>query len=185
MAITPLRLSNPFLSPRSLPATIILHHNPRPFTLFAADVDSTESDPDATRPDSDSDSDQFESRLSKIRVRNRSGTGRKAEVRKSKRGSIGASKKGSGMYLPPVNLKESISGGLKVELGFSPYSERVNGRIAGLGLAALLMVELVTGKSVLNYHSPATVLIQVYFVAAVSALFVKYEKEKVSVWPKE
>lgn len=67
--------------------------------------------------------------------------------------------------------------------GFSPYSERINGRIAMLGLTALVAVELATGKGVINYHTPAIVLIQVYFVAAVSALFVKYEKERVSVWP--
>jgi uncharacterized membrane protein len=87
------------------------------------------------------------------------------------------------MYLPPVPLKESVSGGLKVELGFSPYSERVNGRIAILGLSALLLVELATGKSVINYHTPAIVLIQVYFVTAATALYVKYGKEKVSIWP--
>lgn len=87
------------------------------------------------------------------------------------------------MYLPPVPLKEASSGGVKVEFGFSQYSERVNGRIAILGLTALILVELATGKGVINYHTPAIVLIQVYFVAAVSALYIKYEKEKVSVWP--
>lgn len=76
-----------------------------------------------------------------------------------------------------------MSSGLKVDFGFSPYSERINGRIAILGLTALVAVELATGKGVINYHTPAIVLIQVYFVAAVSALFVKYEKERVSVWP--
>lgn len=80
-------------------------------------------------------------------------------------------------------LKEPVSGGLKVDFGFSPYSERLNGRIAGLGLTALLLVEIATGKGVINYHSPPIVLIQIYFVAAVSALYVKYEKEKISVWP--
>ncbi|KAJ4824606.1 hypothetical protein Tsubulata_010922 [Turnera subulata] len=75
-------------------------------------------------------------------------------------------------------LSEPVADGLKVEFGFSPYSERVNGRIAMLGLAALLLVELATGKSVVNYHTPAIVFIQVYFVAAVAALYVKYEKEK-------
>lgn len=76
-----------------------------------------------------------------------------------------------------------MSSGLKVDFGFSPYSESINGRIAILGLTALVAVELATGKGVINYHTPAIVLIQVYFVAAVSALFVKYEKERVSVWP--
>ena len=86
------------------------------------------------------------------------------------------------MYLPPVPLKKSVSDGLKVEFGFSPYIERVNGRIAILGLSALLLVELATGKSVINYHTPTIVVIQIYFVAAVTALYVKYEKEKVSIW---
>lgn len=70
-----------------------------------------------------------------------------------------------------------------MDFGFSPYTERVNGRIATLGLTALLLVELATGKSVLKYHTPSVVLIQVYFVAAVAAVYIKYEKEKVSVWP--
>lgn len=82
-------------------------------------------------------------------------------------------------------LKEPVSEGLNVEFGFSPFSERVNGRIAILGLSALFLVELATGKGVINYHSPSIVLIQVYFVAAVSALYLKYEKEKVSVWPEK
>lgn len=77
-----------------------------------------------------------------------------------------------------------MSGGLKVDFGFSPYSERVNGWVAIVGLSALLSVELATGKSVISYHSPAIVFIQLYFVAAITALYVKYEKERVSVWPK-
>ena len=87
------------------------------------------------------------------------------------------------MYLPPVPLKEAVSGRVKVDFGFSPYSERMNGRVAILGLTALLLVELASGKSVINYHTPAIVLIQVYFVAAVTALYIKYEKESISVWP--
>lgn len=186
MAITPLRITNPFPSLCFIPAG-----KPNVLRLFivrATDVESTEEtqpDPETTKSESGTDPDQFESRLSNIRLRYRSGTGKKAEVRKSKKGSSGSPSKGSGMYLPPVSLKEAVSGGLKVELGFSPYSERINGRIAGLGLMALLLVELATGKSVLNYHTPSVVLIQIYFVAAVSAMFVKIEKEKVSVWPKD
>ena len=79
------------------------------------------------------------------RLRYRSGTGKKAELRKAKKGKS-SSGSGPGMYLPPVPLKESVSGGLKVEIGFSPYSERVNGRVTILGLSALLLVELATGK---------------------------------------
>lgn len=187
MAITPLRITNPFPSLRFIPAGKT--NAPRLLTVRATDVESTEEtqpDPETTtQSESGTDPDQFESRLSNIRLRYRSGTGKKAEVRKSKKGSSGSPSKGSGMYLPPVSLKEAVSGGLKVELGFSPYSERINGRIAGLGLMALLLVELATGKSVLNYHTPSVVFLQIYFVAAVSAMFVKIEKEKVSVWPKD
>ncbi|KAL1204770.1 hypothetical protein V5N11_017379 [Cardamine amara subsp. amara] len=183
MAITPLRITNPFPSLQFLPTGKL--QAPRLFTVRATDVESTEE----TQPDSETtqpeDSDEFESRLSNIRRKYRSGTGKKAEVRKSKKGSTVSPSKGSGMFLPPVSLKEPVSGGLKVELGFSPYTERINGRIAGLGLTALLLVELATGKSVLNYHTPSVVLIQIYFVAAVSAMYVKIEKEKVSVWPKD
>ncbi|XP_065869929.1 uncharacterized protein [Euphorbia lathyris] len=144
-------------------------------TRAAADDDSQPESPQ-------SDEDPFESRLSRVRIRYRSGTGKKAEIRKSKKGKSKSSS-GSGMYLPAVPLKEAVSNGLKVEFGFSSYSERINGRIAILGLTALLLVELATGKSVLNYHTPAIVFIQVYFVAAVSAVYIKYEKEKISVWP--
>ncbi|KAE8717982.1 hypothetical protein F3Y22_tig00110020pilonHSYRG00393 [Hibiscus syriacus] len=64
-----------------------------------------------------------------------------------------------------------------------PYSERINGRIAILGLTALVLVELATGKSLISYHTLAIIFIEIYFVAAAAALYVKYEKEKVSVWP--
>ncbi|WCJ19446.1 hypothetical protein M5689_001738 [Euphorbia peplus] len=146
---------------------------------------ATSDDPEPESPPP-SDEDPFESRLSKVRIKYRSGTGKKAEIRKAKKGkskSGSGSGSGSGIYLPPVPLKEAVSSGVKVEFGFSSYSERINGRIAGLGLTALLLVELATGKSVIKFHSPPIVFIQVYFVAAVSAVFIKYEKEKISVWP--
>ncbi|KAK9189875.1 hypothetical protein WN943_018474 [Citrus x changshan-huyou] len=175
--------ANPFPSSRAPP--LLNLHAPKPstytytstFTTRATDSE-TPAEPETSQPDPD---DKFENRLSKLRIRYRSGTGKKAEARKSKKGST--AKSGSSMYLPPVPLKEPMSGGLKVDFGFSPYSESINGRIAILGLTALVAVELATGKGVINYHTPAIVLIQVYFVAAVSALFVKYEKERVSVWP--
>lgn len=110
-------------------------------------------------------------------------SGKKAEARKMRKAKKGAGT-GSGVFLPPVPLKDPVSGGLKVDFGFSPYSERLNGRLAGVGLAALLLVELGTGKSAVNYHTPAIVLVQVYFMMAACALYAKYEKEKVSVWPK-
>lgn len=162
-------------------------HAPKPslsLTTRATDPQTppSESEPEPSEPGSDSQADSFENRLSQVRIRYRSGTGKKAELRKGRKAKKGGSS-GSGMYLPPVPLKEPVSGGLKVDFGFSPYSERVNGRVAILGLSALLLVELATGKSVINYHTPAIVLTQMYFVAAVTALYVKYEKERVSVWP--
>ncbi|KAJ6909477.1 hypothetical protein NC652_020454 [Populus alba x Populus x berolinensis] len=159
-------------------------HAPKQPSITRATTDDNKGDTTQEpepKPGSASD-DQFESRLSQVRLRYRSGTGKKAELRKAKKGKSGSGS-GSGMYLPPVPLKKSVSDGLKVEFGFSPYSERVNGRIAILGLLALLLVELATGKSVINYHTPTIVVIQIYFVAAVTALYVKYEKEKVSIWP--
>lgn len=180
-----LRLSTLFSSPSPRSP-----HAPKPHLSFlfrATGPDTPPSEaaaaPTATESGSDPKDDPFESRLSQVRLRYRSGTGKKAEARKVKKSKRGSSPSG-GMYLPPVALKEPVSEGLKVEFGFSPYSERMNGRIAILGLSALLLVELATGKGVINYHTPAIVLIQVYSVAAVAALYAKYEKERVSVWPR-
>lgn len=167
--------------PSSAPSLIKSHAQTFTFTTRATDSETpTESESETPKPDS---GDPFESRLAQVRIRYKSGTGKKAEARKAKKGGT-TTKAGSSMYLPPVPLKQPVSGGVKVEFGFSPYSEIINGRIAILGLTALLAVELATGKGVINYHTPATVLIQVYFMAAVSALFLKYEKERVSMWPK-
>ncbi|XP_075668787.1 uncharacterized protein LOC142638626 [Castanea sativa] len=162
---------------------------PKPSLSFTTRAADPQSEPE---PSADSDSsstpgfepeqDSFENRLSQVRLRYRSGTGKKAELRKGKKPKKSSSS-GSAMFLPPVPLKEPVSGGLKVDFGFSPYSERINGRVAILGLTALVLVEIATGKGVINYHTPSIVLIQIYFVAAVTALYVKYEKEKVSVWP--
>ncbi|GAB2276685.1 hypothetical protein Dimus_011401 [Dionaea muscipula] len=165
-----------------------LYHLPKPHLLSAATTTARAVDPNTT-PDSEPSASEsnadFDARLSKIRRRYRSGTGKKAELRKirksGRKGSGSSAAPGSGILLPPVSLKEPTSDGLKVEFGFSEYSERVNGRIAVLGITALLLVELATGKSVLNYHTPAIVFVQVYFVAAASALYLKYEKEKASI----
>ncbi|XP_039036011.1 uncharacterized protein LOC120172671 [Hibiscus syriacus] len=173
----------PFPSPRALFHAL---HKPQISIIPRATPDSDADSPTETDSSSttSADSDPFESRLSQVRIRYRSGTGKKAERRKSKKsGSLSTSSSSSSIYLPPVPLKESVSNGLKVDFGFSPYSERINGRIAILGLTALVLVELATGKSVISYHTPAIIFIQIYFVAAIGALFVKYEKEKVSVWP--
>ncbi|KAK6139223.1 hypothetical protein DH2020_027031 [Rehmannia glutinosa] len=166
-------------SPRPNPP-LKFHAPPRAAPEEDSAAASTSSEP-APAPDQD---DSFENRLSQVRLRYRSGSGKKPRSGRPGKGR----KPGPGQlldraYFSPVALKEPVSEGLKVEFGFSPYSERVNGRIAILGLSALFLVELATGQGVINYHSPAIVFIQVYFVAAVSALYVKYEKEKVSVWP--
>lgn len=87
--------------------------------------------------------------------------------------------------LPPVPLRDPTSAsGVPVKVGFSSYSERINGYLAALGLTALLLVELGSGQSVVKYHTPGVVFLQIYTAAAVAAVFVKYEKEKISVWPK-
>ena len=49
----------------------------------------------------------------------------------------------------------------------------------GLSLTTLLLVEIAIGKGVINYHKLVIILIQIYFVVAISALYVKYEKEKI------
>ncbi|PNX71510.1 high light inducible protein [Trifolium pratense] len=177
------QLSNPFPLSSSKP---LLR---KPFILFttrATEPQTPPSDSDQSKPESTGE--DFEDRLNKLRRRSSGGApGKKAEIRKSRKSNKAVSGSGSGsgssLYLPPVPLKEAVSDGLKVELGFSKYSEKLNGRIAILGWAALLLVELATGKGVINYHTPGTVIIQLYFVAAVTAIYVKFQKEKISVWP--
>lgn len=180
LATASVQLSNPF--PLSSSSKSFLR---RPFLLFttrATEPQTPPSDSDPSKPESGED---FDDRINQLRIRYKRGTGKKAEIRKGKKSNkaTSGSGPGSGVYLPPVPLKEPVSGGLKVELGFSRYSERLNGRIALLGLTALLLVELATGKGVINYHTPGTVIIQLYFMAAVTAIYVKLEKEKISVWP--
>ncbi|KZV43462.1 hypothetical protein F511_09905 [Dorcoceras hygrometricum] len=155
--------------------------NPPPRNLFILRA-ATDEDPSPTaaEPEPGKD-DSFDNRLYQVRLRNRSGTGKKAELRKSKKGKKSGS--GPSIFQPPVPLKEAFSEGLSVEFGFSSYAERIHGRLAILGLCALLSVELATGQGVISYHSTPIIFIQLYFVAAVSALYVKYEKEKISVWP--
>lgn len=181
LATASVQLSNPF--PLSSSSKSLLR---RPFLLFttrATEPQTPPSDSDPSEPTATGEG--FDDRINQLRIRYKRGTGKKAEIRKSKKSNKAASGSGpgSGVYLPPVPLKEPVSGGLKVELGFSRYSERLNGRIALLGLTALLLVELATGKGVINYHTPGTVIIQLYFMASVTAIYVKLEKEKISVWP--
>ncbi|XP_008793941.2 uncharacterized protein LOC103710101 [Phoenix dactylifera] len=127
----------------------------------------------------------FENRLARVRLKYRSGTGKKAEQRRARKsGGEGGGSGKKKVMLPPVPLKEAVAaGGLAVELGFSPYSERLNGRLAGLGLAALLLVELGSGQSLLRYHSLPILFIQLYSIAAAAAIFIKFEKERISIWP--
>ncbi|KAH7440203.1 hypothetical protein KP509_04G096200 [Ceratopteris richardii] len=135
--------------------------------------------------------DDFEERLAKIRRRSNSGTGTKAAKRKARKSgdytslaSTGGKGKAVEVFLPPVPLKDPISDGLPVALGFNSYTERINGRFAALGLAAVLLVELATGSSFLKYHESSVIGLQAYTMLAASAIFIKYEKEKISVWPK-
>lgn len=187
-----LQLSNPkalFSSSSPRAATSSLEFHPPQQRLSLTTCHATANEDGSTEADQtqidypSSDPDSFDDRLSQVRVRYRSGMGKKAEVRKTRKGKKGSSGSGSAVFLPPVPLKEPVSEGLNVEFGFSPYSEKMNGRIAVIGLTALILVELATGKGVINYHTPAIILIQLYFMAAASALYVKYEKEKVSIWP--
>ncbi|KAK3018512.1 hypothetical protein RJ639_003685 [Escallonia herrerae] len=151
-----LQLANQPFSTRLAPAP----HKPNPpphhlsFTTRATTEDSSSPEPPTEPP-----TDDFEARLAQLRVRNRSGTGKKAEVRKSRKSNKKAGPSGTSVFLPPVPLKEPVSGGLKVEFGFTPYSERINGRVAMLGLSALVLVELATGKSVISYYSPSIVFV--------------------------
>ncbi|KAK6929271.1 hypothetical protein RJ641_005476 [Dillenia turbinata] len=186
--------SSPLQFPNRLPSTISSSraslltkpHAPPLHLSLATDPESTTSSQTAPddQPNPQPEQEAFENRLSQVRLRYRSGTGKKAEIRKIRSGKKPSSSTSS-VFLPPVQLKEPVSNGFKVETGFTPYTEWLNGRLAVVGLAALLTVELATGKSLINYHTPAIVLIQIYFVAAVGALFVKFEKEMVSVWPSE
>ncbi|KAK9061233.1 hypothetical protein SSX86_018413 [Deinandra increscens subsp. villosa] len=168
-----------FSSP--LPLSPLRPHAPPLQSLsFTTKATPEDSDEPTSEP---SETGSFEDRLSQVRLRYRSGTGKKADARKSKKTGKKSGGSGGNLFLPPVPLKEPTSGGLKVDFGFSPYSERMNGRVAALGLAALVLVELATGESVIKYHTPSIIFIQVYFVAAATAIYCKVEKEKVSVWP--
>ena len=122
--------------------------------------------------------DDFEERV--LRIKSRVGP-KKRGARKKK---AAASASANAVTLPPVPLREPRSAlGAPVEFGFTAYSERLNGALAALGLAALLLVELGSGQALVKYHQPATLFLQAYTVAAAAALFVKYEKERISKWP--
>ncbi|KAI5083568.1 hypothetical protein GOP47_0003311 [Adiantum capillus-veneris] len=155
---------------------------------------ATEVGKDEDEEDADSQSgsdDSFEERLAKLRRRANRGTGTKAEKRKARKAgdyvslsSAPSKEKGADkVLLPPVPLKDPVSDGLLIELGFNSYTERINGRFAALGLAAFLLVELASGSSFLKYHESSVIGLQAYFMLSVAAIFIKYEKEKISIWP--
>ncbi|CAI5512538.1 unnamed protein product [Closterium sp. Naga37s-1] len=138
-----------------------------------------------------SDDEEFEARLERLRRKNASGTGKKAEERKAKASgdappasssssasstsdatSAAAEAAKIAEILPPLPLKDPMSDGLPVSLGFSAYTERLSGRLAAIGLAALVSVELASGSSILEYHDGATIAVQVYFLLGLGALYV-------------
>lgn len=170
-------LGRPSLPSLAFHSTFKLSH-PRP--IFASAQDS--------QPPPPPDDPDFDERLSKIQRKVTSGSGKKADKRRARKSgdpSFAQSSSGKpGVFLPPVPLKNPISDGLTVELGFNSYTERLNGNFASLGLAAVLLVELATGGSFLKYHGRGVLGIQAYFMLAMSALYIKFEKEKISIWPK-
>ncbi|XP_047086448.1 uncharacterized protein LOC124697963 [Lolium rigidum] len=150
-----------------------------PLRASSGDDATTEpSAPTATTTTTPTD-DDFEQRVLRM----------KSRVGPKKRGSAGARKRkaaaeSQAVTLPPVPLREPRSAlGLPVEFGFTAYSERLNGLLATVGLTALLLVELGSGKSLVKYHQAPTLFLQVYTIVAAGAVFVKYEKERISVWP--
>ena len=199
--------SSPSLSPLHLPHHILIA-SPRRRRRRSTGIAASAGDPEAIRSngeeeaedDNDDDDDGtegedagFEERLAKLQRRK---SGKKAEKRKALKGnssyassSSAASNttktrgKGS-VLLPPIPLQDPISDGFPVELGFNSYTERINGRFAALGIAAILLIELSTGESFLKFHDSSVLTLQIYFLLSCSALFIKYEKEKISVWPK-
>uniref|UniRef100_A0ACD5YGW4 Uncharacterized protein n=1 Tax=Avena sativa TaxID=4498 RepID=A0ACD5YGW4_AVESA len=153
---------------------------PHPDPLRASSGDDATTEPSApTATTTTTTDDEFEQRVLRM----------KSRVGPKKRGSAGARKRkaaaeAQAVTLPPVPLREPRSAlGLPVEFGFTAYSERLNGLLATIGLTALLLVELGSGKSLVKYHQAPTLFLQVYTIVAAGAVFVKYEKERISVWP--
>eukprot|EP00250_Pteridium_aquilinum_P002562 c12786_g1_i1 orf=60-731(+) len=157
----------------------------------AADIGEEDEDEDEAEAKEGDGDGSFEERLAKLRRRVNSGTGVKAEKRKARKSgdylavssAPTKSKGGDNVLLPPVPLMDPVSDGLRVELGFNSYTERINGRFAALGLAAVLLVELASGGSFLKYHESSVIGLQAYFMLGVAAVYIKYEKEKISIWP--
>lgn len=128
--------------------------------------------------------DDFEARLASIR--RRSPVSKKAELKKSVKKDVESVSNESPkeeLTLPPSPIEEPKSDGLVISLGFNPYSERLHGRLAILGLVALLSVELASGTGIFKYHDGSILGVQIYFILAATAVFVKVEKERKSIWP--
>eukprot|EP00243_Klebsormidium_subtile_P003713 TRINITY_DN17303_c0_g1_i1.p1 TRINITY_DN17303_c0_g1~~TRINITY_DN17303_c0_g1_i1.p1 ORF type:complete len:201 (-),score=24.32 TRINITY_DN17303_c0_g1_i1:229-831(-) len=137
----------------------------------------------ATVRAADPDLEDFEKRLESLRRVPR-GEGAKAQKRKG----AGAEEPRKGddkkeVYLEPVSLQEPAVNGVPLSLGFAPYAEILNGQLALLGLGALLSVELYTGGSLVNFHEGGTIGTQAYFILGLSAMLIKFHKERISVWP--
>ena len=130
----------------------------------------------------------MEARLAAIQRKVGSGSGKKADARKSGRlstdsDSVTSRSEAKAPGLPLIPIRDVTSAGLPVSLGFNAYTERLNAKFATIGLVAILLVELATGGSLLAYHDGATLGVQFYFVLGCAAIFVKLEKEKGGIWP--
>ncbi|PAN50265.1 hypothetical protein PAHAL_9G508700 [Panicum hallii] len=174
-------LSGPFAPTTVLRSPLRLRALLLPFAPRAASSsgeDQEQAPPAPATTKTATADDDFEERV--LRIKSRVGP-KKRGARKKK---AAASASANAVTLPPVPLREPRSAlGAPVEFGFTAYSERLNGALAALGLAALLLVELGSGQALVKYHQPATLFLQAYTVAAAAALFVKYEKERISTWP--
>lgn len=131
---------------------------------------------------------EMEARLAAIQRKVGSGSGRKADARKGGRlstdsDSVSSRSEAKSSSLPLTSIRDVTSAGLAVSLGFNAYTERLNGKFATVGLAAILLVELASGGSLMAYHDGATLGVQFYFVLCCAAIFVKLEKEKGGIWP--
>eukprot|EP00898_Chlorokybus_atmophyticus_P001607 jgi/Chlat1/2447/Chrsp171S08706 len=148
------------------------------------------------------DDEDFEARLQRLSGRTGSGKGKKAEKRKGAAGDdsyVGANPAGSASSTagpPMTSFIDSIPNplkleppttkdGLPVELGFNALSERLNGRFAMVGLAAVILIELFTGDTVSQLHPAGTLAAQVYLILGGGTIMVKLQRERTAVWPKD
>ncbi|KAL6907663.1 hypothetical protein ACP4OV_002702 [Aristida adscensionis] len=171
-------ISSPFAAAATLRAPLLRHRALPPPPRAASGEDAPAATKTATADD------DFEKRV--LEIKSRVGPKKRGARKRKAGGAAAAAASAKAVTLPPVPLREArsaLAGAPPVELGFTAYSERLNGALAALGLAALLLVELGSGQALVKYHQPATLFLQVYTVAAAAAVFVKFEKERISVWP--